>query len=323
MSWTKVDDAWEEVADLFSIKGSMHHNTHVNQKEPSLDVSLLIEEENGGAVVGKRSGKAISTRQRVTLRIQQDRTALGNLGTTGSVVWDSGVIAARIFVNAEYLSGSDILNVRGRKLRVELSEKLGAGTGIVSLGVAASGASQVIVTDQLNVVKLAQKNFKANSEDLKSPTYVEFVELLWGDEESYHIFDSLKPEDASQDPPSLDFIIASDCVYNDSIVPALVTTLHSLTKSSDSRKRIGSPARQPALARSDEPAPPEMATKVVIIQELRAEEVHALLLEMMIAKGFEIWRVPSEWIAKVSNESRTSSCIAYIAWLSDCRNHFS
>ncbi|KAI8854977.1 putative methyltransferase-domain-containing protein [Chytridium lagenaria] len=291
--WCEVQDAWEEVSMLFT--HTIRHNVHTRQKDPILEVSLKLDVQTGRQ-------KPV---YKPTLQVQQDRTALGKLGTTGSVVWDSGVIAARLFANADELQDAGVLNVKGKTVL-----ELGAGTGIVSMSIAATGASRVIVTDQMDIMKLIQKNFKANADACKGAR-VEFAELMWGESDHKHVFETFKC--AEDIKPFLDFVVASDCVYNDSIVSPLVVTMTSLcTPFCGNPEELTQKSYDEA---STIPSPPDNVTKVIIIQEMRTEEVHAVLLEELLSKGFKIWRMPSQVVTTVSNLSEPPSCVVYMAWL--------
>ncbi|KAJ3109044.1 hypothetical protein HDU97_009162 [Phlyctochytrium planicorne] len=128
---------------------------------------------------------------------------------------------------------------------------------------------------------------------------VYFAELLWGESDVQYVFDLLSDEGEGLDDPSrgFDFVVASDCVYNDSIVPQLLTTITSILSASDARKNaermegssevIGAAMGGDGDDQQNSPHPPINATRLVIVQELRSEDVHAGLIEMMLEGGLE------------------------------------
>jgi len=82
----------------------------------------------------------------------------------------------------------------------------------------------------------------------------------------------------------LDLILAVDCIYNPSLLPALVETIDFLT----------TPGK----------------TAVLIVIELRQEDVVREFLELWIAKGgWEIWRVRGEFLS--------SRYAVWVGWKTD------
>jgi predicted nicotinamide N-methyase len=96
---------------------------------------------------------------------------------------------------------------------------------------------------------------------------------------------------------AFDVIVCSDCVYNDSIVPALVETIYQICRDSDIRKGIQHTSKENGEGNQNR-GPQNIhtnSTRVIVAQEIRSEAVHALFLEQLVDKGFEVWRVPRSW----------------------------
>lgn len=77
---------------------------------------------------------------------------------------------------------------------------------------------------------------------------------------------SLRPRLFSRDDPPIDILLVVDCIYHPSLLPALVDTLDYL-------------------------ATPER-TAVLVVSELRSEDVMREVLELWLKQpGWEIWRL--------------------------------
>ncbi|KAJ3109902.1 hypothetical protein HDU96_007066 [Phlyctochytrium bullatum] len=342
--WILVEDAWEETALLFATADARTatHNEHAQQRSNTIEIDLsfpspqkstsprsTLRSSSKRPTASDRS-KTGTSKNLKTLQLQQDRGALGKRGETGTVAWDSGVLAARLFANfAEVKDGERWLDVRGKRV-----VELGTGTGITSLSMLASGASAVLATDQLSVISLAERNFKLNLSSLEgalgkdlsaSPsTRLGFAELVWGRQGDVqqclgHLRTLGLPAEAlnNDDGPRYpDLVVATDCVYNDSVVPAFVDTLAELCGPSgaarsvaQSRTGLSDPAPPWELAQDD---PVSVVSLVLIVQELRADAVHACFLERLLEKGFRVWRTPADWLRRAAG-GRTR-CVAYVAW---------
>ncbi|KAJ3193229.1 hypothetical protein HK101_005196 [Irineochytrium annulatum] len=238
MELLAVSDAWDEVADLFSpqLLAPVSHNTLTAHWRPVITLRLP------------------TLPQPIALQVHQNLAQLSQPGVTGTVVWDSAVVLSRLLCSA-----SDrlppALDVRGATCL-----ELGTGTGCVAMALAAgAGVRRVVATDALATLEgCAGRNIRANADLLGRK--VEMCELVWGAEGWEHAFGDV--DDAAETGDcGFDFVICSDCVYNDAIVGALVACLKGICRKSDTVRR-----RHEMDDAIDVGRPPDGATKAVIAQ---------------------------------------------------------
>jgi predicted nicotinamide N-methyase len=257
----------------------------------------------------------------------QNRSLLAERGATGSVIWDASVCLAR-FLSQNVSQG---LPMQGRRC-IELGSGCGVvGITCAKLGghVCLTDqpsllpllrknalANELTVHEtldmwwqstQVNTTESASSNkascrrrrstaIKATSQRTGTGS-VHITELMWGEPVSRYLSlrsTAIDTVDDDRDRPTLcwDYVLASDCVYNEYIVPAFVDTLASL-------------ASQQSI--------------VVLAQELRSDIVHACFLEHML-KTFMVWRVQSIFDATHSNDASMpgrSCVVVYIAVRND------
>ncbi|KAI4597498.1 hypothetical protein KJ359_004200 [Pestalotiopsis sp. 9143b] len=133
------------------------------------------------------------------LRLHEDLTS-----GCGGQTWPAGMVLAK-----------HMLRYHQTDLRDSRILELGAGGGLVGLGVARGCAMQqpLIITDQLEMFNLMGHNIKLNQmQELVKPAI-----LNWGEPLSQEIVD-FKP----------DVILAADCVYYEPAFPLLLATLTDL-----------------------------------------------------------------------------------------------
>ena len=90
---------------------------------------------------------------RVELMVEQDQSLHD---CCGGIVWESA------FCLAQYLRGE----ARARRIRGRRVLELGAGTGLLGLAAAASGAKRVVLTDHPDAMPLLTRNVERNAEAL-------------------------------------------------------------------------------------------------------------------------------------------------------------
>jgi len=210
--------------------------------------------------------------------------------------------------------------------------ELGSGCGLLGI-VMAELCQDLLLTDQKPVLPLLVKNLRKNldkkyfdqdptteeatstpSTSLKKksrdgqaasspltgstikPCHIQVQELVWG-------------QDLDQDLKrglGLDFVVATDVVYNESIVPKLVDTLlelcmvrervrHELAVGhGDTYERLS--ALADALVHNDSRRRrrPLKRTVVLLAQELRTDYVHLAFLERLETAGFRMMRMPKQ-----------------------------
>ncbi|KAJ5099218.1 hypothetical protein N7532_006219 [Penicillium argentinense] len=121
----------------------------------------------------------------------------------GGQLWPAGMVLTKYMLSqrASELAGKSIV-------------ELGAGGGLVGLGVAreCEFAAPLHITDQLPMFELMKENVALN--DLESKVQASILD--WGEPIPTHI------------PAHPDIILAADCVYFEPAFPLLITTLKDL-----------------------------------------------------------------------------------------------
>ncbi|KAG0058718.1 hypothetical protein BGZ89_001029 [Linnemannia elongata] len=207
--------------------------------------------------------------------------------------------------------------------------ELGSGCGLLGI-VMAELCQDLLLTDQKPVLPLLVKNLRKNldkkyfDQDLLNgssnsngtttsrkkdrssaataattpgttdvrPCHIQVQELVWG-------------QDLDQDLKrgmGVDFVLATDVVYNESIVPKLVQTLQELCEIRESvreeiRKGQGEhfdQLQEQASARPGQRMRKMERTVVLLAQELRTDYVHLAFLEGLEQAGFRMVRIPRE-----------------------------
>ncbi|CAI5983579.1 unnamed protein product [Closterium sp. NIES-65] len=152
------------------------------------------------------------------LRVTQDP----NSKHVGTTVWDSSIVVLK------YLERHSNKGEFSRaKLKGKRAIELGAGCGLAGLGFALLGCD-VVLTDEALVLPLLFRNVTrlqsqaamdaAADSFLGSVGSVEVAELWWGN--AHHI---------AQAGPPFDAIVATDVVYVEDSVPALLATMLALS----------------------------------------------------------------------------------------------
>ncbi|KAK9717626.1 hypothetical protein K7432_006061 [Basidiobolus ranarum] len=254
-----VEEAYEEVFELYTEGLSNDKWTHNQFAQPKLDeIEVELEIDN----------------KTVTLNFLQNPTIQTSKGITGAIIWDSSICLSNFLCK-----NSDWLGLRKGKYCLEL----GSGCGLTGLTCYHLGSS-IHFTDQEVMLKYLEKNVKTNTnkqvkeklpkhrrEEVYTPE-VELSELMWGEK---------LPKEISEQ--HIDCVLASDCVYNEYIVPKLISTF----------KDISTPK-----------------TLFIIAQELRSDSVHLLFLEELL-QDFIVYRA-------VQQGKFASSCVViYLAWRKD------
>lgn len=143
------------------------------------------------------------------LSIVQTPASMNRPGNTGAVMWDSGIVLAKFL---EHAADANLLQLQQKKV-----VELGSGCGLAGC-VAALLGGDVILTDLTDRLKLLQKNVTENARKLTKRGSARVMELTWGEDLEKEL---LEPQQA-------DFVIASDVVYNEDVVPDLIDTLRAL-----------------------------------------------------------------------------------------------
>ena len=148
---------------------------------------------------------------------ERDAGTTEQTSTTGAVVWDGSVVAAR-FVHR---NASSLLPAPG------LCVELGCGVGgLTGLTLAKLGNS-VVFTDLEAVLEPCRSNISANLELEKSSVSVR--ELVWGTQ--------LCPE-VREELAQVQLVVSTDTVYDPCLVEPLLSTVHRLLTMSSSAVAI-------------------------------------------------------------------------------------
>ncbi|KAF9933428.1 hypothetical protein FBU30_005462 [Linnemannia zychae] len=146
------------------------------------------------------------------------------------------------------------------------------------------------------------------------PCRIQVQELIWGQELDQDLKRGM----------GVDYVVATDVVYNESIVPKLVQTLQDLC---EVRERVREEIRQgwgerydqlqeQALTRPDQKMRKMNKTVVLLGQELRTDYVHLAFLEGMEQAGFQVVRIPREMI----DSEYQSGYVVYAFFLKESRS---
>lgn len=249
-----IADPHEELYRSYSARSSRSSsiNRYVDQSAKLLELELAIPND-------------IHRRTR-SYSFTQSPHLLSQIGTTGSVSWDSSILLANLLsLFPDVVEGKAVL-------------EMGCGIGVLGTYVVKELArcERYVFSDaDIELLKLAQTNLQSNlaAHSLKKGKGsvgvppCDFVQLEWTDPLA------VKLVDKNQLP---DLILASDVLYNEHIVPYFVNCLHSLS------------------------AINSRSTPWILGQELRSEHVHEAFLETALEK-FEIWRFDFEVLHNKQN----------------------
>lgn len=148
--------------------------------------------------------------------------------------------------------------------------ELGAGTGTLSV-LLSPLVTTWTATDIFPLLALISKNVKRNAEYLSSTStsarqvtanvMIQELDWMWSSKQTLRAF---PPSSREEDPTatSYDLLLAADCLFNEALVRPFVNVLNTID-----------------------------AKVVVVVCELRSEDVLRLFLEEWLASGdWEVWR---------------------------------
>ncbi|OLP92500.1 Protein N-lysine methyltransferase METTL21A [Symbiodinium microadriaticum] len=187
---------------------------------PSADIEAALTGR------GKRCDKLFELASRPAIRVAvggsfvevaQDRSTQEH---SGGVVWETAFFLLR------YLQQAIIPGLRrseGRPLRVV---ELGAGCGLLGLGLSRLGC-EVVLTEQHVAMENLVRNVEAANKSLQGEDFVpaEALELDWGSEANMT---------AVRSKGSFDLVVGSDIVFASRLVQPLILTIRTLLKGSSS-----------------------------------------------------------------------------------------
>ncbi|KAF9912398.1 hypothetical protein EC991_011090 [Linnemannia zychae] len=153
---------------------------------------------------------------------KKDGPELSHTASTAKSVWDCSIVLGKYL---ETLSNKTPGFWKDKRVL-----ELGAGQGIVSLSAAALGAERVIMTDIDSAVPALQSGVRLNGYEAPQ---VHVTALDWTNRSHalQHIWNDLLRDETTPSTttkPQLDYILASDVIWVDYLVPALVETIADL-----------------------------------------------------------------------------------------------
>ncbi|KAH8111058.1 hypothetical protein DFH11DRAFT_1546983 [Phellopilus nigrolimitatus] len=303
LSSKDAQDGTQKFTGLGSVD-SKHDTLAVRfELPPSTQQAAVAGASSSSSPYLKRQSRKLHSKPSIEGRIleielQQDKTALRTKkGDTGSVLWRVSVVLGQALLRELCSNSATALFNRERLKECDVLE-LGAGTGLLSL-ILSPWVRHYTATDLDYLVPLIRKNVTANLPSVQSAlapaeahrpssirrsstsssrraskpaatasaVSVEPLDWLQVHATPPHARAALFRPAHGADPP--DIVLAADCVYNPTLVPAFLAAL----------ERFAAPGR----------------TRVLVAVELRAVDVVREFLERWIGLGgWEIWRVGGE-----------------------------
>ncbi|KAF7370628.1 hypothetical protein MSAN_00695800 [Mycena sanguinolenta] len=280
----QIVDADEEVFILYSNK-----STPTPSNEPrglgyvdsrtdilTLEFELKAPSDTGTSSKAKRNTTKIRDRI-VEVQLAQDKTALrSRTGDTGSVVWKASVDFAQMVLQQHHAnSPASLFDERLKDANVL---ELGAGTGLLSIALAPL-VGHYKATDMAPLVPLIRKNLVLNFPGWpkQGVRNVSVDDLNW---ETLHSTPLRRRAELFPAPAApFDIILVVDCIYHPSLLPPLLATI----------EHVSTPG----------------TTAVLVMMELRAEDVMREFLAGWLALGggaWEIWRIDTDGAAMLGKD---------------------
>ncbi|CAG8572629.1 1495_t:CDS:2 [Scutellospora calospora] len=265
----EIIDVYEEVFLLYTegIPSEWQHKQIISQKEVYVDV--MIDD-------------------RLIIKIAQNQSLLAARGATGTVLWNPSIMLSKFMFNHRKW-----LNLSPDKTKVL---ELGSGCGLTGISLATSLVKLMALTDQATVLPHLWKNVKRNLNDDLILSKVLVIELNWGEEIDKNILSE-----------HWDYVIASDCIYNEFIVNSFVETLVKLCNYNRLIKINEGGQDVDEMIKMTKP------TIAIISLELRSDIVHLEFLNEMKRKNFIMWRLPNSMLGSDFEKGY----VIYIAWIRD------
>ncbi|KAJ6518770.1 putative methyltransferase-domain-containing protein [Mycena sanguinolenta] len=276
----QVVDADEEVFILYSTKsassneprglGYLDSRTDILTLEFELKAPLASD---AGISKAKRNTKI---RDRIVeVQLAQDKTALrSRIGDTGSVVWRASIDFAQMVLQQHHVNSP--VSLFDERLKDANVLELGSGTGLLSIALSPL-VGHYTATDMTPLVPLIRKNLSLNFPGWPNQGVpalgvggnISVDDLNW---ETLH---STPPRRRAElfPPPAapFDLVLLVDCIYHPSLLPPLLATIEHMSTRGQ--------------------------TAVLVLMELRAEDVTREFLAGWLALSggaWEIWRIDTD-----------------------------
>ncbi|KAI0093382.1 putative methyltransferase-domain-containing protein [Irpex rosettiformis] len=247
----------------------------------TLEFTVPLPQKKSEARNTSRKRKAYKSRGDVenlqkTLEVQlaQDKTALrSRKGDTGSVLWRASAEFAQFALKESVSTSPTALLDQERLAEAHVLELgyLRAGTALLAI-VLSSLVRQYTVTDIEDLIPLITKNLSLNNLPLSSSAPQASSHKVTAEALDWVLLKNSPPSvrQTAFSYPQIDLLLVVDCIYHPSLLRPLVETINYL-------------------------ATPER-TAVLVLVELRQEDVVREFLELWLLAGegaWEIWHVES------------------------------
>ncbi|KAF8552735.1 hypothetical protein OG21DRAFT_1465295 [Imleria badia] len=219
----------------------------------------------------KKASKESATRE-IEIEIAQDPTALrSRQGDTGSVVWRASTELAKAVLQQRFFPPETPVFNSSRLAESHCLE-LGAGTGLLGLALAPIVRTYTI-TDIRPLLPLIRKNVSLNSPGWRDGSLGDSKPNITIEELDWLALASLTSSTArarycppeSTDLVAWDVVFAVDCIYNPSLLPALVDTIDAVSTAG--------------------------RTWVLVVAELRQEDVLREFLDLWLKQASRKWEI--------------------------------
>ncbi|KAH7922600.1 hypothetical protein BV22DRAFT_1016990 [Leucogyrophana mollusca] len=259
---------------------------HVDSRKDTLFIQFELKSSVGrltqtdGAATrrgkaGRKSKEFPASTKTIEVELAQDKTALrSRKGDTGSVLWRASVEFAQLVLQQHFFPPDNPLFERAELANSHVLE-LGAGTGL--LGVALSPlVRSYTVTDIGVLLPLIRKNVALNfpgwphsngdGSSGGSGVFVEELDWVTVHSSPAAVRTRYCPTPSTASSDSWDFVLVVDCIYHPSLLPALVETIDVVSTCA--------------------------TTWVLVVVELRQEDVVREFLDLWLRKGeWTLWRL--------------------------------
>ncbi|KAJ6493572.1 putative methyltransferase-domain-containing protein [Mycena vitilis] len=296
----RVLDADEEVFILYSRSTSATPNERglgfLDSHSDVLTLNFELKSPSTHELPKRKSTRKSTSRpvrdKTIEIQLAQDKTALrSRAGDTGSVVWRASIDFAQLILQQQHAKSP--VSIFDESLRDARVLELGSGTGLLSIALSPL-VSHYTATDIQPLLPLIRKNLALNFSGWSdAPSTLDISaagQKVSVDELDWQSLHSTPPARRTRLFPlpstPFDLVLVVDCIYHPALLPSLLTTLDYVT----------SPG----------------STTVVVIMELRAEDVTRQFLEGWLSLGeWEVWRIGSDEFT----EGMLAPDTAYVTWV--------
>ncbi|KAG0378687.1 hypothetical protein BGX24_003080 [Mortierella sp. AD032] len=226
---------------------------------------------------------------------ENDRLVFDPAATTilelGSGCGLLGIVMAELCQDLLLTDQKPVLPLLVKNLRKNLDKKYFDQDSLSTLGGNKTSSDASTARRKKDRLSATTTTAAAGSSDVR-PCHIQVQELVWG----------LDLDQDLKRGMGVDFVVATDVVYNESIVPKLVQTLQELC---EIREGVREEIRQgqgehfdqlqeQASSRPGQRMRKMERTVVLLAQELRTDYVHLAFLEGLEQAGFRMVRIPRE-----------------------------